>query len=175
MESFEETARIKAPVELCYQCWRQFACLPSFMHNVKAVRQLEEDVWRWELAGPEGDPNDWDLLLAEDIPNQQISWRTLRGPEIDMWVDVHFSRIHDNLTQIRLVVTLFPPENPIGNVLKDLYAVTQRTISLNLKEFESVVEEIMEGTMALSDRGRPANKLEQATSWATGSESYLKQ
>ncbi|HEY9686672.1 MAG TPA: SRPBCC family protein [Coleofasciculaceae cyanobacterium] len=140
MEVFEKSIEIQAPAEFCYRYWREFSCFSSFMHNVKDVYPLQDNVWRWVLIGPQGDESTWDLLLSEDIPSRRISWRTLSGPDIGLWVDIDFLKINSDLTQITVTTTLFPPDSPIGNLMKELFGISEQTIARNLEEFKVVVE-----------------------------------
>jgi uncharacterized membrane protein len=140
MESFEKSIEINASAEDCYSYWHEFHCFSSIMHNVKAVYRVQDDVWRWVLIGQHGDESTWDLLLSADIPGRKISWRTLSGPDIDMWVDIDFLPIKANRSQVTVSVTLSPPDSPIGNLMKELFGVSEQTIAKNLEEVKAEVE-----------------------------------
>jgi uncharacterized membrane protein len=144
METFEKSIEVNASAEDCYNYWREFHCFGSIMHNVKNVYHIHDDVWRWVLIGKHGDESIWDLHLLADVPGRKISWRTLSGPDIDMWVDVDFLPIRSDRSQVTVSVTLSPPDSPIGNLMKELFGVSEQTIARNLEEFKAEVECRME-------------------------------
>lgn len=137
MDVFEESIDIQAPVELCYQVWRDFEAYPEFIHNVKSVMELDSSTWQYEFIGPEGDVSTWTLQLIEDKPNQLISWRTLEGPELQLWIDSSFIRLSETLTHATITVALGAEPVPVSNIIKNLFGVTQQTIQRNISELKN--------------------------------------
>lgn len=157
METFEESIEVHAPVEFCYHCWHEFSSFPALMHNVKKVSQIGENIWQWVLVGPQGDESEWELMLVRDIPNQQICWQTVRGPEMEISLDIDFMPVHADLTRILIKVRLASPENPIGHLLKGLFGISEREIRQNLETFRDVMETMLEECQSSKYRGSPAN------------------
>lgn len=162
LNHFEESAYVNAPVGLCYQCWRNFACLPSFFHNVEHVEDLGEGIWRWHLLGAHDDESFWDLLLAQDIPNRLISWRTVSGPGLVMAVDIQFDKIDPDRTAIRLALSVNGPESPAAEVAENLHGITSREIHQNLAAFKQVVEGLMLEAGANDFYGKRSSSRESA-------------
>ena len=158
MENLEASIDISAPLELCYQWWRDFLAYPSFIHNVQSVTQISEKVWRYGLVGQEGDVSQWDLELDQDIPNRLISWRSLAGPELDIWIDSSFIQLASNETHATLAVALSYPKNPVGTILKKLYGVNIETLTKNLQSFKAVIEADFKGKKVFQNCGQPASE-----------------
>jgi len=173
LNSFEESAYVNAPVALCYQCWRNFDCLPSVFHNVKHVEALGDDVWRWHLLGSHEHESFWDLLLSRDVPDRLISWLTLSGPGLEMAVDIHFDRLDPDRTAIRLQVRVDAPQTQSAAVAENLHGITSRAIHRNLAEFKAVVEGIMEEAGVNEYCGKRSGNRESAGAFEANPKSFL--
>lgn len=77
----ERSLQISQPPSVIYNVWRHFENLPSFMHHLSAVTMLDERRSHWVAKAPLGQEIEWYAEITEDIPNQQISWRTIEGSE----------------------------------------------------------------------------------------------
>ena len=78
METIERAIEVNVPLREVYNQWTQFEEFPKFMEGVKEVRQLDDKRlhWRAEIAGKE---KEWDAEIFEQIPDQRIAWRGMRG------------------------------------------------------------------------------------------------
>jgi uncharacterized membrane protein len=142
MEFFVEKVIVKAPVAYCYREWRNFPNLPLIFHNVKAIYQLDKHIWRWELLDTFGDVKYWDLLLVEDTPNCQITWRTLAGPELDMSANIIFEANGPHESEIMISLgTVHVDDDSLTRTVSELLKITGETLARNLHEFKSHVEQ----------------------------------
>jgi uncharacterized membrane protein len=163
MDSYELSIEVDAPVRICYWFWRDFTSFPTFMQNVESVKHLQGNVWCWILKGDKGDECKWELILDKDIPEHLISWRTLSGPEMEMYVDVSFQPVTEERTRVQISIVTFIPDISLGKVLLELYGVSRHRVERNLKHFKERVEARMAepGEVMLPLRGLPAGNGKQ--------------
>lgn len=140
VELFEDSIEVHAPAGFCYRRWRNFSELPLIFHNIRSIFPLGEGIWRWEIFDHLGDTNNWDLLLADDVPDKRIIWQTLAGPEQGMKAEVNFQAISTNRTRIVVTVCTQIENTLTGKVLNELFGIKSPTIALNLSEFRQAVE-----------------------------------
>lgn len=149
MEFFVERIKIDAPVCFCYKQWRDFPNLPQIFHNITSIRPINKDIWQWEMLDTFGDLKKWDLLLAEDIPNHQITWRTLQGPSLDLSANIVFESNGPTETEILITLgTVHIDDDSLTKTVSELLKVTSKTLALNLREFKAHIEQIYPGTTA---------------------------
>jgi len=155
-ERFEENIVVNAPVELCYEWYRNFELLPGIVHNFKAIRHLKDNTWEWNLVGEHGDVSYWEMFLATDIPNRLISWRTTSGPKLNMRLDINFTKTGNDQTRITAIVSTMSPKSQEGEIIKNLYSVNQRAVSKAMDEFKHLIEDYWGQTISGRYKGRPA-------------------
>jgi uncharacterized membrane protein len=69
---------LEVPVRVAYNQWTQFETFPSFLDNVKQVRQLDDShvQWQAQVAGKEVC---WTAEIYQQIPDQRIAWSSVDG------------------------------------------------------------------------------------------------
>ena len=80
MASVEQTIDVNLPVRTVYNQWTQFEEFPRFMQGVEEVRQLDDTRLHWR-ASIAGKTEEWDAVITDQIPDQQVGWRSTSGPE----------------------------------------------------------------------------------------------
>jgi uncharacterized membrane protein len=65
--------------EECYQFWRNEQNLPVVFQRLKQVNSLVQGRSEWVAAGPSGRERKWTVEITEDVPNEQITWRSVEG------------------------------------------------------------------------------------------------
>jgi uncharacterized membrane protein len=78
LQQFQGSVEIDAPTPLAYALWSDCENFPQFMRGVQEVRRVDEHHLHWR-AEMWGEVVQWDAEILEDIPNSQISWRTITG------------------------------------------------------------------------------------------------
>jgi uncharacterized membrane protein len=73
-----------------YRFWRDVENLPRFMSHLEWVENRGAGRSRWRAKGPTGAVVEWDAEIAEDLPYERISWRSVEGAEVPMRGTVHF-------------------------------------------------------------------------------------
>lgn len=135
MEAIEKSIEVEVPVEVAYNQWTQFEEFPNFMEGVKEVRQLDDKRlhWKAQVAGKE---KEWDAEIVQQIPDQNISWRSSSGTSTAG--EVRFDKAPGGKTRITLVLT-YEPEGVVEQVGGALGAVSRR-IEGDLKRFKDFIE-----------------------------------
>src|SRR4051812_15648061 len=82
MPNVKKSVTIMLPRQQVYQFWRDFSNLPRFMQHLEAV---EERGGRshWVAKGPAGKTVEWDAEIVEEVPGEQISWKSLPGSDVE--------------------------------------------------------------------------------------------
>jgi uncharacterized membrane protein len=85
-----KTMNLDAPVERVFELWRDCERFPSFMHNVRDVQRVGENVWRWVVAGPGGVPLHWVAEVTAMEPGRFLRWRSTGDSEVRHGGEVRF-------------------------------------------------------------------------------------
>ena len=80
MANVEQTIEVNLPVRTVYNQWTQFEEFPRFMQGVEEVRQLDDTRLHWR-ASIAGKTEEWDAVITDQIPDQQVGWRSTSGSE----------------------------------------------------------------------------------------------
>ena len=136
MSTIEKSIDVNVPLSTAYNQWTQFEEFPRFMEGVKEVRQLDDKRmhWRAEVAGKD---KEWDAEVTEQIPDQQIAWRSTTGTQNDGVVS--FQRLSDTQTRITLRLD-YDPEGLIENV-GDMLGVISSRVEGDLQRFKEFIEQ----------------------------------
>ena len=135
METIEKSIEVNAPVQQVYNQWTQFEEFPNFMEGVQEVRQLTDRklFWRAKVGGKE---KEWQAEITEQLPDRQISWRSLDGAPNAGTVTFHSSG--PDKTQVTLRME-WQPEGPVEKVGEAL-GMDSRRVEGDLKRFRDFIE-----------------------------------
>jgi uncharacterized membrane protein len=155
-----KTMTINRPAEELYRFWRDFENLPKFMRHLEAVQVTGERRSHWKAKAPLGMTVEWDAEVTEDIPNQQISWRSLPGADVDNAGTVRFQRApHDWGTEVRVEMSYRPPGGVIGDKIAHLFGEGPRQqVRDDLRRFKQLMET---GEIVLSEGTLPGQRAAQ--------------
>jgi uncharacterized membrane protein len=103
----------RSPEEL-YRFWRNIENLPTFMKHLESVRVLNDGRSHWVVKAPAGKTVEWDAEIHNEIENELIAWRSLGGADINNAGSVHFRRLPNGGTEVRLVMSYEPPFGRFG-------------------------------------------------------------
>lgn len=85
------TIENREPEEI-YRFWRDFANLPVFMKGLSKVTPHADLKSHWEVRLKSGYKASWDAEIVQDEPGRLISWRSLKGSEVETDGLVHFTK-----------------------------------------------------------------------------------
>ena len=89
--------------------------------------------WRAEIAGRD---KEWDAEIFEQIPDQRVAWRSLRGAKNSGMVN--FTPLGPNKTSVNLKLN-YDPEGPLEN-MGDALGITSARVAGDLKRFKEFIE-----------------------------------
>src|SRR5581483_9251390 len=124
MATIEESVEVEVPVRTAYNQWTQFEEFPRFMEGVEQVRQLTETKLHWVAE------------IAEQVPDQRISWCSTEGATNSGVVTFH--RLGEGRSKVMLQLE-FEPEGIVEQAGDKLGIVKVRT-KADLKRFKEFIE-----------------------------------
>ena len=137
----EQAVTINRPREEIYRFWRNFENLPRFMDHLESVQVLDEQRSHWVAKGPAGTRVEWDAEIHNEIPNELIAWRSLPGSEVDHAGSVHFSPVHNDGTEVRVILRYDPPAGKVGAAVARLFGEEpSHQVAEDLRRFKQVME-----------------------------------
>jgi uncharacterized membrane protein len=133
---------ISRPPEEVYGFWRDFKNLPRFMSHLLSVEILDDKRSHWTARAPAGQQVEWRAELSEDVPNQQIAWRSLPGGDVEHAGSVSFRPAPGNRgTEIVVDLTYAPPAGSLGRVIASLFGEEPaQQIDADLRVLKQVLE-----------------------------------
>jgi uncharacterized membrane protein len=134
MQTIEQSIEVNAPVRTVYDQWTQFEEFPKFMEGVE-VRQLDEKRLHW-VAEIAGHRHEWDAEIYEQVPDQQIAWRSISGKRNEGVV--RFEALPENRTRVHVRMS-YEPDGAIEKVGTALGLASAR-VKGDLKRFKEFIE-----------------------------------
>ncbi|HET8773741.1 MAG TPA: SRPBCC family protein [Thermoanaerobaculia bacterium] len=141
----EESVTIDASPEAVYTFWRNFENLPRFMHNLESVTVHDGARSRWVAKGPAGTNVGWEAEIINEIPNELIGWRSIDGSKVDNAGSVHFTRVSDGGTEVKVVLRYDPPAGVLGATISKILGEDP---AVNVQEDLGRLKTILEGETA---------------------------
>jgi uncharacterized membrane protein len=145
---------IAKPREIVFQFWRNFENLPRVMKHLISVRTQDSLRSHWVAEGPAGARVEWDAEIHNEIENELIAWRSLRGAEVDSAGSVQFKDAPGNRgTEVIVELQYNPPAGLIGASVAKLFGSDAET------EIESDLfrlKQYLEAGEVAATEGQPA-------------------
>ena len=133
---------INAPVDQLYAFWSNFENFPRFMGHIEQVKDLGNGRSHWVAEGPAGSRAEWDAIITEKIPNQEIAWESVAGSEVKTEGKVHFTENKDGGTRITVLLRYTPPAGAIGHVVATMFGKNpKQAMDEDLARLKSLFEE----------------------------------
>ncbi len=111
------SVQINRTPEECYRLWHDFERLPEFMRHLRSVRVTGANRSHWITKPIAGKEYSWDAEVTEDIPNEQIAWRSVQG-DVNMSGRVRFQPARAGKgTIVRVFMTHDLPASATGLLL----------------------------------------------------------
>jgi uncharacterized membrane protein len=137
----EQAVMIHRPRGELFRFWRQFDNLPRFMDNLESVMVLDARRSHWVAKGPVGTRVEWDAEIHNEIEDELIAWRSLPEADVDQAGSVHFSRVPDGHTEVRVIMRYAAPAGRMGDAVAHILGEEpERQIADDLRRFKQVME-----------------------------------
>ena len=125
-----------------YRFWRNLKNLPKVMSHVRSVQVINQQLSHWVIETIPGVPSvEWDAEIINEVEDERIGWRTLRGSDIDHAGSVEFDPVEDGRTRVNVTLQYDPPAGPIGAAVASLLGQDPANkISSDLQRFKAMME-----------------------------------
>lgn len=135
MAEITKSIIVNAPLTTVYNQWTQFEDFPRFMEGIISVKQLDDNrlVWKANMAGKE---QIWEAVITKQIPDQEISWRSVDGPM--KAGSIRFQTHGPGETEVFLHM-VYDPKGIIESI-GDKFGVLSGIVDNNLKQFKEFIE-----------------------------------
>jgi uncharacterized membrane protein len=120
-----KSIEIKAPVNVVYNFWKRFENFPRFMSHIRDVRKIDGAMSHWVATGPLGTSVEWDARITEDIPNDLIAWKSVRGASVGSAGRVRFVPTSEG-TRLDIHLMYNPPAGALGHVVASFFGADPR-------------------------------------------------
>ncbi|WP_433782656.1 SRPBCC family protein [Actinomycetospora sp. CA-101289] len=126
-----------------YRHWRDLEHLPEFMAHLCSVRSSgSSGRSHWEAKGPAGSTVRWDAEIVEDREDEEISWRSVEGADVENTGSVRFRDAAGGRgTEVVVELSYRPPGGRAGAaVAKLLGEEPNQQLRDDLRRCKQVVE-----------------------------------
>lgn len=150
----------RSPEEL-YRYWHEFENLPRFMTHLESVRVTGDGRSHWVAKGPAGTTVEWDAEITADWPNEEITWHTLEGADVDHAGSIRFEADGARGTIVTVEMQYNPPAGRLGATVVALFGEEpNQTVKADLRRFK----QIMETGEVVTTEGQPAGRASSTSS-----------
>ena len=112
---------IQRPRSQVYPFWRNLSHLPEFMKHLKSVEMLDAKRSRWVAEGPAGMCVEWAAEIINEVRDERIGWRSLKGSQVDSAGSVQFKDAGNGATQVMVDLQYNPPAGDVGAFVAKLF------------------------------------------------------
>ncbi|MGE5206772.1 MAG: SRPBCC family protein [Chlamydiota bacterium] len=116
----QKTIHVNVPAEAVFELLADPEKLPLIMSHILAVKKVDDNRYRWTVAGPVGTPVSWDAEIVEKIPNKMLAWASLPGAVVANSGVVQLDT-EDAGTRIHIRLAYVPPVGAIGHVIARIF------------------------------------------------------
>jgi uncharacterized membrane protein len=135
------TLVVNKPRHEVYRFWRKLENLPSFMHHLANVREVDQVHSRWEAIIPANLGRiRWNAEIVKDEYGVLIGWHSISGSAIENAGKVEFRDVEEG-TELRVTITYRPPAGDIGVVIaRILNPAFARIVEQDIHKFKDYIE-----------------------------------
>lgn len=137
-----DSVRVERPVADVYRFWRRLENLPRFMDHLRSVTEIDDRRSHWVADGPAGLAVEWDAEIINEVEDDVIGWRSLRGADVVSAGSVNFEPIRGGkATQVTVKLQYAPPGGRIGAaVAKAFWRSPSQTVREDLRRLKQILE-----------------------------------
>jgi len=131
----EKSVQIGHPIDEVFRAWSDLEQLPSRLRLVEEVRvRGKRSHWKLRLNGRSFE---WDAEMTQNIPNQSLAWKSVRGPKHTG--RVNFSPLGRD-TEVHVVMNYAPPGGELAGDLLGQAAALESQLAQALRDFKAALE-----------------------------------
>jgi uncharacterized membrane protein len=157
---------VQAPVSQVFTIWDGFQGLPRFMSDAASVQITGERQSRWTVTGPAGMRLEWNVVITDSRPNEQITWRSAEASMFSAEGTVRFRTAPGQRgTHVIFDAHFSPPGGELGKkIAQPLADVLAVKIGNDLRRFKQLIEvgEIVHSDDSVVPGPNPAQPLPEA-------------
>jgi uncharacterized membrane protein len=116
----DNSIHINAPRETVFNMWSNYENFPHFMSNVQKVQDLGNGRSHWVVNGPAGTVIEWDAVLTESKPPEELAWRTEPNSPVQHQGKVRFDPENGG-TRVQVQMEYGPPAGVVGHAVAALF------------------------------------------------------
>lgn len=133
---------IAKPPQDLYQFWRNLENLPRFMHHLDSVKEIDNKHSHWVAVAPAGRRVGWRAEIINEVENELIAWRSLKGADVDNAGSVHFRALDGGMsTEVKVALQYNPPWGSVGAIVAKLFGEEpSQQIDQDLRRFKELME-----------------------------------
>lgn len=150
----------------CYQAWRDFSRLPSFMDYLESVEVIDATRSRWRAKGPAGTSIEWEAEIVSDVPDRSIAWESVEPSDVPNRGRVDFIDAPGNRgTEVHVTLEWDPPGGAVAKAIGMMFGKDpQHEVNNALRRFRQIMETgtvpTVEGQPTGRGRGETTQRLQ---------------
>jgi uncharacterized membrane protein len=139
--TIDKAINVNATPDVLYALWSNFENFPQFMSNVLEVRNINDNLSHWKVAGPAGIPVEWDAEITKMVPNELIAWKSVEDSTIPNAGYVLFEPNIDGTTEVTVRLSYNPPAGAIGHAIAKAFGADPKSeMDQDLMRMKSLLE-----------------------------------
>lgn len=134
---------VARPVYEVYAYWRKLSNLPLFMSHIASVTEYDDYHSHWKINLPtQSTPVEWDAVIAEEVENEVLSWRSEPGSMLQNAGKIRFTDLGEDITRVDITLSYRPPAGLIGsNISRLLQPAFQHAVEQDIAAFKQHMEQ----------------------------------
>jgi uncharacterized membrane protein len=125
--TIDKSINVDAPPDVVYALWSNFENFPQFMTNVLEVRNINDRLSHWKVAGPAGIPVEWDAETTRTVPNEMIAWKSVDGSTVANAGYVLFEPNDKGGTEVTVRISYDPPAGAFGHAIAKAFGADPKS------------------------------------------------
>lgn len=136
------TTTIRRPVPEVFAFWRQLENLPRFMGHLDEVRVTGDLTSHWTASAPFDRTVEWDAKITEEVPDQQIGWRSSGEADVPNQGKVWFIPAPDGeSTEVHVLLAYEIPGGKLGKAVAKYFGEEpHQQLDDDLRRLKQVLE-----------------------------------
>jgi uncharacterized membrane protein len=137
----QQSITIQRSARDLYRYWRHIENLPQVMSHLRSVVAMNAHQSHWILeTSPHTPAIEWDAEIINEVDNERIGWRTLKGAVVEHAGSVVLEARGNDTTHVTVTLQYDPPGGPLGAALASLFGQDPaKTLEEDLARFKDVM------------------------------------
>lgn len=134
---------VDGDINRIYNLWANFENFPHFMHNIKSVTKMGNDMSHWMMEGPLGKTIEWDARTTRMEPNKRIAWNSMDNSDLTTSGQVTFNALPHDQVEVTVTLQYQPPAGKLGEMVANLFDDPEAKLEQDLYRFKTYAEETL--------------------------------